>query len=53
MDRLFSILTGMLQELDRDMFIKLGADNTKLEACKKDGQAGWGYDHIDKHFKKG
>ena len=53
MDRLVSLLTGKLHELDSDMFVKLGADSTKLEARKKDGQAGWGYDHIDKRFYKG
>jgi IS5 family transposase len=52
-DRMVSMLTGRLQELDSDMFVKLGADSTKLEACRKDGQAGWGYDHIDRRFYKG
>jgi hypothetical protein len=52
-DRMVSMLTGKLCELDGDMFVKLGADSTKLEARKKDRQAGWGYDHIDKRFYKG
>jgi len=32
MDRLVSIFTGKFCELDSDMFVKLGADSTKLEA---------------------
>ncbi|OPY30693.1 MAG: Transposase DDE domain protein [Methanocella sp. PtaU1.Bin125] len=35
------------------MFVKLGADSTKLEARENDGQSGWGYDHIDRRFYKG
>ena len=52
-DRIVLLLTGKLCDLDLDMFVKLGADSTKLEARKKDGQAGWGYDHIDRRFYKG
>jgi len=52
-DRIVLLLTGKLCELDRDMFVKLGADSTKIEARKKDEQAGWGYDHIDQRFYKG
>ena len=53
MDRLVSILTGKLHELDSEMFVSCGGKSTKIEECRKDGQAGWGYDHIDKRFYKG
>jgi transposase, IS5 family len=52
-DRMVSLLTGKLCELNPSMFVRLGADSTKIEARKKDGQAGWGYDHIDKRYYKG
>lgn len=48
------MLTGMLNSEEPGLFVKLGVDSTKLEAhTKKDRQAGWGYDHIDKKFYKG
>ena len=54
MDRLVAMLTGMLSREESDLFVKLGVDSTKLEAyTKKDRQAGWGYDHIDRRFYKG
>lgn len=49
MDRMVAILTGMLQNRDPDLYVKLGVDSTKMHAhSKKDKQAGWGYDHIER-----
>jgi transposase, IS5 family len=54
MDRMVSMLTGMLKTLDPSLYTELGIDSTKLEAhTYKDRQAGWGYDHITKHYYKG
>ena len=52
MDRMVAMLTGMLGQEDSDLFVKLGVDSTKLEVyTKKDKQAGWGYDHINRFYK--
>jgi IS5 family transposase len=54
MDRMVSMLVGMLKTLDSSLYQELGVDSTKLEAYTyKDKQAGWGYDHINKHYYKG
>jgi hypothetical protein len=54
MDRLVGMLTGMLSKNEPRLIQKLGVDSTKLEAYTyKDGQAGWGYDHVDKKMYKG
>ncbi len=54
MDRLVAMLTGLLSQKDSCLFAGLGVDSTKLEAYTyKDGQAGWGYDHVDRKVYKG
>lgn len=54
MDKMVSMLTGMLRILDPSLYRELGVDSTKLEAYTyKDKQAGWGYDHMDRRHYKG
>lgn len=54
LDRMVSMLTRMLKNLDPDLYQELGVDSTKIEAYTyKDKQAGWGYDHINKKRYKG
>jgi IS5 family transposase len=54
MDKIISMLVGMLKNLDPELYQELGIDSTKLEAYTyKDKQAGWGYDHIAKRYYKG
>jgi transposase len=54
MDKMVSMLTGMLRAHEPGLFRELGVDSTKLEAYTyKDKQMGWGYDHIAKRHYKG
>jgi hypothetical protein len=54
MDKMVSMLAGMLRSLDPSLYRELGVDSTKLEAYTyKDKQAGWGYDHMAKQYYKG
>jgi IS5 family transposase len=54
LDRIMSILVGMLRKLDRKLFKALGIDSTKIEAySRKDRGAGWGWDHMAGKYYKG
>jgi len=53
-DRMISMLTGILKKFDPSLYMELGVDSTKIEAYTyKDRQAGWGYDHLAKRHYKG
>lgn len=54
MDRIISLLTGMIRSLHPGYMRTLGVDSTKIEGySRNDKQSGWGYDNIQKRAYKG
>ena len=54
LDRIMSIIIGMLRKLDTRLFKVLGIDSTKIPAySKRDYGAGWGWDHMTGKYYKG